>query len=213
MTLRQDILDYLNTEIIPQYTGFDKAHDINHVSKVIKSSLALAEELGADTEIAYVVAAYHDIGLANGRENHEKASAVYLLSDKQLQLWFAQDVIDMMAEAVEDHRASTDHEPRSIYGKIVAEADRDIDYQTILKRILLYSLEHYPEYTATRHWERCISHLKEKYSESGYIKLWLDIGPNRRNLTEMQAIMRDENRVREDFMRLYRGHSQLNIHT
>ncbi len=49
-----------------------------------------------------------------------------------------------MREAVEDHRASTDHEPRSLYGKIVAEADRIIDPDTTLRRTVQYGLKQNP---------------------------------------------------------------------
>jgi uncharacterized protein len=42
-----------------------------------------------------------------------------------------------MKEAVEDHRASSSRQPRSIYGKIVAEADRDIDTHEIFLRAIL----------------------------------------------------------------------------
>ena len=45
---------------------------------------------------------------------------------------------------VEDHRASTDHEPRSIYGKIVAEADRIIDPDITLRRTVQYGLKQNP---------------------------------------------------------------------
>ena len=41
-----------------------------------------------------------------------------------------------MGEAVEDHRASSGHRPRSEYGLIVAEADRFIDPETIIRRPL-----------------------------------------------------------------------------
>ena len=38
------------------------------------------------------------------------------------------------ARAAKDHRASSDHEPRDIYGKIVAEADRQIVPETVIRR-------------------------------------------------------------------------------
>ena len=50
-----------------------------------------------------------------------------------------------MKEAVEDHRASNKHVPRSIYGKIVAEADRIIDPDITLRRTVQYGLSNYPE--------------------------------------------------------------------
>ncbi len=55
-----------------------------------------------------------------------------------------EEEIETVAQAAEDHRASSDHDPRSIYGRIVAEADRLIDPVTIIRRTIQYVLSHYP---------------------------------------------------------------------
>ena len=43
-----------------------------------------------------------------------------------------------MKEAIEDHRASNKQAPRTIYGMIVAEADRIIDPEVTLRRTVQY---------------------------------------------------------------------------
>ena len=124
----QTLIRYIETEIIPRYEHFDKAHNLSHVQTVIDESLALAKLYPqADERLVYTIAAYHDTGLCRDRATHHLVSGEIIAADANLLQWFDKAEIKIMREAVEDHRASTDHEPRSIYGKIVAEADRIID--------------------------------------------------------------------------------------
>ena len=120
-TIRQDIQAYIKREILPRYDNFDAAHRRDHVEMVIRQSLELAEQTGADAEMAYVIAAYHDTGLCEGRERHHLVSGKIIRADQNLLQWFSPEQIEMMACAAEDHRASADHAPRTLYGRIVAE--------------------------------------------------------------------------------------------
>lgn len=79
----------------------------------------------------------------------------------------------IMKEAVEDHRASASHAPRSIYGKIVAEADRDLEPETVFRRTIEYGIDHYPEKNKEEQWKRFCEHLETSIrptdiSSSGY---------------------------------------------
>ena len=199
MSIRADILDYVQKHILPKYESFDKAHDTNHVDKVIENSLSIAKDYDVDINKVYIIAAYHDLGLAKGRTEHEKNSALFLLSDSKLREWFSEDELMLMAEAVEDHRASNEHPPRSIYGKIVSEADRDIEYATILERVVHYSLDNYPNYTPEEHFARTYSHVQEKYGKNGYLKLWLDTKYNRNNLAEIRENIKHVDKFKTDF--------------
>ena len=105
-----------------------------------------------------------------------------------------------MADAIQDHRASNENEPRNIYGKIVSEADRDLEFNIILTRVIQYSFDHYPLYTLEQHYERSYTHMKEKYGEGGYLKLWLDAQPNRDNLTEIRAVLADPVKFKSAFV-------------
>lgn len=122
-----EIMEFVETQILPKYTEFGESHGLRHVNRVIKNSLELARITGADINMVYVVAAYHDLGMSGPRAIHHITSGKILMADARLKRWFSQDQIKIMKEAVEDHRASSSRQPRSIYGKIVAEADRDID--------------------------------------------------------------------------------------
>ena len=94
-----------------------------------------------------------------------------------------------MAQAVEDHRASSKHEPRSIYGLIVSEADRQLDPMTVLRRSVQYGLANYPELDEAGQLERAHSHVAEKYGEGGYLKLRLASAQNAAALAEIRRLL------------------------
>ena len=198
-TLRQ----YIETEIIPRYDSFDAAHRRDHVEYVIAQSLKLAEHYDVDRDMVYAIAAYHDTGLAVDRKTHHLESGRIIRSDQSLRQWFNEARIEMMAQAVEDHRASSDHEPRSIYGKIVAEADRQIDPETIIRRTVQYGLSHYPELDREGHWQKMLDHLNEKYAEGGYLRLWIPESDNAGKLKELHEIIKDRDYLESLFDRFY----------
>lgn len=197
--LNQALLQYIEQQIIPLYDHFDRAHQRDHVQMVIKQSMELAKQLDVDAEMVFTIAAYHDVGLCEGRERHHLVSAQMLLADTELSKWFTTSQLQTMAEAVEDHRASSDHAPRSLYGRIVAEADRFIEPDTIIQRTLQYGLEHYPELDKRGHYERMMQHLHEKYGRNGYLKLWFDYSPNAERLEKLRQIIDNEVILKEKF--------------
>ena len=197
--VNQEISDYLELEIIPLYDHFDKAHQRDHVRMVIRQSMELAAQMEVDADMVYVIAAYHDVGLCEGRDRHHLVSAQMLLEDAVLRKWFTESQLQTMAEAVQDHRASSDHAPRSIYGRIVAEADRFIDPETIVRRTVQYGLEHYPELDKEGHYGRTVQHLHEKYGRNGYLKLWFTESPNANRLELLRQIIDDEPQLRRFF--------------
>ena len=194
---------YIESAIFPRYKGFDPAHRIDHALQVIAESLKLAKHYDVDERMVYTIAAYHDIGLCEGRERHHLVSGRMLRSDEHLRKWFTEEEIEVMAQAVEDHRASLDHAPRSIYGRIVAEADRLIEPMTVLLRTVQYGLSHYPELSKEQHYQRYCEHLQEKYAEGGYLKLWIPESDNAARLAELRALIADETRKREAFEQIY----------
>lgn len=203
MVINAELKKYVEQNIIPQYDSFDKAHQRDHVLMVIRQSLELAEKLGADADMAYVIAAYHDTGLCEGREHHHEVSARIVRSDHTLRKWFTVEQINIMADAAEDHRASSGHEPRTIYGRIVAEADRFIDADTIIRRTIQYGIDHYPELDREGHYQRMLSHLHEKYGRNGYLHLWFEDSPNAERLRQLQGIIDDEAVLRQLFNQLF----------
>lgn len=202
-TVNQELANYIECFIIPLYDHFDKAHQRDHVRMVIKQSLELAATLEVDINMVYTIAAYHDVGLCEGRERHHIVSAQMMLADDELRKWFSEAQLQTMAEAVEDHRASSDHAPRSLYGRIVAEADRFIDPDTIIRRTVQFGLEHYPELDKEAHYERTLQHLHEKYGRNGYLHLWFDNSPNAERLERLRQMMENVPLIREKFEKYY----------
>ena len=121
----------------------------------------------------------------------------------RLQEWFAPEQVETIAQAAEDHRASSDHEPRSIYGRLVAEADRLIEPELIIRRTVQFGLSHYPELRKEEHWKRTLGHLHEKYHYGGYLKLWIPESPNADKLEELRQIISDEHLLRSYFEEAY----------
>lgn len=198
-----DLMEFIETEILPRYANFDQAHRLSHVNNVIRQSLDLARKIGADINMAYAIAAYHDLGLEGPRAIHHVTSGKILLADNRLRRWFSTDKIKIMKEAVEDHRASASHAPRSIYGKIVAEADRELDPMVVFKRIILYGKDHYYEMSKEQQWKRFTEHLKDKYSNTGYIKLWIPGSSNEKKLKEIRDYINNPVKLREIFDQMF----------
>lgn len=201
--MNENLKNYIEDNILPQYINYDKAHQRDHIETVIEESLNLADHFGVDMDMAYAIAAYHDLGISEGRETHHITSAKRLLADKELTKWFSDEKLKVMAEAIEDHRASSKHEPRSIYGKIVAEADRNIDTEIVLRRIIQYGISHFPDLNKEEQYTRMLGHLYEKYAEGGYIKLWIPESRNAKKLAELRLIIKDDSKLRAFYDKIY----------
>ena len=201
--LNKSLTTYVERDILPRYDFFDAAHQRNHAEEVIARSLALAEHYNVDENMVYAIAAYHDTGLCEGRDTHHLVSGRIIRKDKKLRKWFDEAQIETMAQAAEDHRASSGHDPRSIYGKIVAEADRLISPEKVIRRTIQFGLDHYPELDKEGQYQRFHEHLLEKYSDTGYLKLWLPESENAPRLEQLRQIIRDENKTREAFEKVF----------
>ena len=197
------LMEFVEKQILPRYTAFGESHGLYHVTRVIKNSLELARMLGADVNMTYTIAAYHDLGMEGPRAIHHITSGKILTADARLKKWFSPEQIKIMREAVEDHRASASHAPRSIYGKIVAEADRDIDIDTVFTRAIQYGIEHDPDKDKEWQFKRFDSHMEEKYSNNGYIKLWIPHSPNEKKLKELRDIIVNKELLRQYFDKIY----------
>ena len=198
-----DLVEFIETQILPQYASFDRAHNMEHVTRVIRRSMELVKTTGADINMAYAIASYHDLGMCGHRADHHIRGGKILAADTRLRKWFSPEQIKIMKEAVEDHRASASRAPRSIYGKIVAEADRDIDTQIVIRRTIQYGLSNYPELDKEGQWQRFKEHLDNKYSKDGYIRLWIPNSPNAIKLNELRNLIAQPDKLREAFERIF----------
>ena len=206
-----DLVEFVETNILPQYAQFDRAHNLEHVTRVIRNAMELVRTTGADINMVYVIAAYHDLGMSGPRAVHHLTGGKILAADARLKRWFSAEQIKIMKEAVEDHRASASHSPRSLYGKIIAEADRDIVPEVVFQRAIEFGLANYPELDDEQQWQRFAKHMDEKYSVNGYIRLWIPGSPNERRLNELRSIIAQPPLLRQHFDRLYKNTKQNTI--
>ena len=206
--IREEIRAYIESEILSRYDGFDAAHRRDHADVVVSRSVELAQRLGADVEMAYVIAAYHDTGLAVGRDVHHTESKRILLADSELKRWFSEEDIATMGDAVEDHRASSKQPPRTIYGRIVAEADRLIVPHSIIRRTIQFTLTHHPDLDMEQGYERLLEHMREKYDYGGYLKLWIEESENAQRLEELRKIIADKPTLRRLYETIYKEETE-----
>ncbi len=195
--------EFVEREILPLYDTFDKAHRREHALTVIEQSLLLARHYPVDINMVYAIAAFHDTGLWEGREQHHTASAAVVRGCKKLRCFFTADEIETIADATEDHRASNKEAPRTIYGKIVAEADRVIDGETIMRRTIQYGIAHYPAMNREGHFARACEHLQEKYARGGYLRLWIPESPNAERLGKFRDLIENKTALRALFDRIF----------
>ncbi len=193
--ITETLREYCEEHILPLYLEHDKAHGPEHVRTVIENSMELAESLPSESlpedqkiniDMVYAVAAYHDVGIRYGRKNHEASSGKWLMEDEALKRWFSEEERQTMREAVEDHRASRQEPPRNIYGRIVSEADRDLEPERIVRRCMEYGLENCPELSVEEQVQRTVEHVRDKYGEGGYLHLWLPCPKNEQGLATLR---------------------------
>ena len=201
--VNKELQQYIEEHILPLYDRHDAAHRRNHADTVIGQSLALARNYDVDINMVYTIAAYHDTGIIHGREHHHTESKRILLEDRELERWFTPEERAIMGDAVEDHRASSKSAPRTIYGCIVAEADRIIEPRSIIRRTVQFSLTHHPELGREEGYERMVEHLNEKYNYGGYLRLWIEESENGRRLEELRQIIGDKSLLRTIYDEIY----------
>lgn len=197
MNLNQELRKYVENNILPLYDKNENGHKIDHINYVINRCFELCNNLNVDINMLYVVAAYHDIGYHIDYKNHEKVSAKVMYGDKELKKFFDEKQLMIMKEAIEDHRASLNKEPRNIYGKLVSSADRNINVDESLKRIYYYSIEHFNELDEDKAIEECYQHALMKFGKNGYINFFFEDEKYKNYLKELNYLLNDKEKFIE----------------
>ena len=217
--MKTGLREYIYEEVVPKYSAFDAAHKEDHALTVIDQAVKLME--GRDSwlesqqnpaeiwrseireDMLLAAAACHDLGLVNGRDRHHLDSGEIIRNDARLREWFSETEIEIIAQAAEDHRASGKGDPRSIYGMIVAEADRVIEGETIIRRTIQFGFKHYPGLDRKSHIARAVEHLNEKYGRGGYLKLWIPWSDNAVRLAALQDLIAEPKALLMEVERVY----------
>jgi 8-oxo-dGTP pyrophosphatase MutT (NUDIX family) len=169
--IKLELIKYIEQIVNYHYNLNDKGHGVEHAKYVINRSFEFAYQVESiNLEMVYVIAAYHDVAHHIDAKNHETISAKMLMEDKKLKDFFTDEQIEIMSEAVEDHRSSMETEPRSIYGKIVSSADRNTSVEVTLKRCYSYNRRHFSELKESEIIEECRKFLLKKFGINGYAR-------------------------------------------
>lgn len=173
MQINKTLKKYIEGNIFPEYKKNDSAHNLNHINYVISRSFKFAKTVpNINFDMVYTIAAFHDIGHHINPKKHEIISAEIMSKDEYLKQFFSTEELTVIKEAIEDHRASSNHEPRSIYGKIVSTADRNNTVEDCLSRSYSYGKRLNPNVTDDELFNRAYEHLKLKFGKNGYAKFY-----------------------------------------
>ena len=205
--INKKIKQYIEENIFPSYEKNDQGHNLEHIKYVIRRSLKFAKTIpNINMNMVYVIAAYHDIGHYIDAKNHEKISSEMLLKDEKLKEFFTEEEIRIMADAVYDHRASMEGDPRTIYGKIVSSADRNNTVKKCLYRSYFYGKKLDPNASDPELYERAYNVLKKKFGEGGYAKFFFKDKKYEKFLKDLRKLLSDK----EKFIRLQREYVEKN---
>lgn len=193
--MNKDLINYCETNIIPKYLTLDLAHQPNHVYEVIQKSLEIAQDYEVDLNMVYVIAVFHDLGLTVDRKLHHIEGGKILDQDTYIPKLFSKEKVTLMIEAIEDHRASNSKEPRSVYGKIISEADRLIDPVKIILRCIQFQISKSDDTSFKSIYPSVKVHLNEKYGHNGYLRLWLKTQDNDKQLGILRTLIDDETKL------------------
>ena len=195
--------EYIEEYIFTSYERNEEGYGIEHIKYVIDRSFVFANRIdNIDLNMVYVIAAYHDIGHYIDAKNHERVSAELLLADTHLREFFTEEQIRIMSEAVADHRSSSKKDPRTIYGEIVATADKNVYVDLVLQRTYAYRVEHSPSATLDEIIEESRQHVIDKFGKEGYAtkKSYLDDDEYKKFLVDAPKLANDPEKFKKRYM-------------
>lgn len=198
--MNKELVQYIENNIYPLYSRNDWAHQLWHIGDVTKKSLKLAKNYSVNLDMVYVIASFHDLGCFISRSNHEEISAHLMEQDHFIQNYFNKEDIQVMKEAIIDHRGSLEYEPRSIYGKIISSADRFVTIEGIMRSTHSYTLEFLPEVNWNEMVETSYSYIKKKYGKGGYAKSYIPNPDYDHFLKEVEKYLNDRDLFSEKLL-------------
>lgn len=117
--------------------------------------------------------------------------------------FFSAAECQMIAEAIEDHRASLDGVPRSEYGKLVSSADRHTKLESPLTMTYRYRRKKKPHFTDEEITRESFEHLKKKFGSGGYADtVWYDDGAYQNYLKDLRHLLDDYNLFRTAYRKM-----------
>lgn len=203
-----ELKNYIEEKILTLYDNNIGGHGIEHINSVISRSLELVNEFNLDVDLnmVYVIAAFHDIGYKTNPDEHEEISSQMFRNNVDMKNFFDEKQINIIAEAIIDHRASLEYEARSIYGKIVSSADREISIENMLKRSILFQIDKHKNENPTimQIIDYSYEKLSSKYGKGGYAKMYFQDKKYINFLNKMQGILENKDKFIEAELQIIR---------
>ena len=168
MNINTNLKNYIESKILPEYDLNDKGHNIVHINNVLNRAFEIAEKYDVDENMLYTVVCFHDIACHINREEHEVLSSKRLYEDDNLRQFFNEEQIEIMRDAVVDHRSSLEYVPRNIYGKILSSADRKVDVDDYMRASMGFQKNKEPDSTDEELIEQSYLHAIRKFGRNGY---------------------------------------------
>lgn len=199
MEINNELKKYIEDNIMIQYDKNNYGgHGWSHIMSVIDRIFELTEKFNLDVNpnIIYVIACYHDIGYRKDPDNHEQVSSEMFAQDEVMKRFFTDEERKIITEAIIDHRASLEYEARSIYGKLVSSADREISVDNMLERSINFQIEKHKEEKPTINQiiEYSFKKLSSKYGKGGYAKMYFPDEKYEEYLKTMQELFADKDK-------------------
>lgn len=200
--VNSELKKYIEENIFPEYSKNEPAHALGHIQYVIDRSFELVaqNDLDVNLDMVYVIAAYHDIGHHIDSKNHEVISADIMSKDENLKKFFTDEELIIIKEAIEDHRASSKEDSRTIYGKIVSSADRNNTVEACLRRTYTYGKKLDPNASDEELFLRAYDVLTKKFGEGGYAKFYFKDEKYENFLKELRNLLSNK----DDFINTQR---------
>ena len=194
----EEAINYVEDKVLPLYDTNIGGHGRDHILTVILRSFEIKKEfnLQLKDKLILIIAAYHDIGYKKDPDNHEQVSSEMFLADKEIQKFLEPDEVQIVAEAIVDHRASLEYEARSEYGKLVSSADRETSVENMLKRSFLYQADKHADENPTIEQviEYSFKKLTKKFGKDGYAKMYFPDKKYTEYLKEMQELLENKDK-------------------
>lgn len=203
--INEELKKYIEENILPKYDLNNiGGHGIEHIRTVINRCFEIIKEfnLEVNKDMIFTIAAFHDIGYKENPDEHEEVSSRMFEKDENMKKFFTEEQRQIIAEAIVDHRASLEYEARSIYGKLVSSADREISVRNMLKRSFLYQADKHKKENPTidEVIEYSYKKLSSKYGKGGYAKMYYPDKKYTDYLEKMQYLLENKEKFVQEEM-------------
>jgi len=201
INLNENLKNYVEENIFPQYEKNDKAHGIIHIKEVIRRAFELNTtlNLGLNDNMIYAIAACHDLGKYIDHENHEKIAADIFLKDENMKKFFDEEEIKIIKEAIEDHRSSFNDMPRSIYGKLISSADRNTQIEMVFMRSFFVGQSRNSDMTVEEFLDYTFKRLSVRYGQEKPENMFLEDDIYRKFLKDMRELLENETEFKNKY--------------